>query len=85
VWGRNENIDRLFEQYFGNCHSDEDHAKAREVFVREHGEKELEQIEIYKQGSETYLPVWLCRKHTVLGLDEYFEKEHQTRMPLQED
>jgi hypothetical protein len=69
-----ENIDMLYDNYFGNCHTEEDYAKAKDVIARDLGEKEAERIIFSDQLSATTEAVWLCRDCIVLGLDEYFEK-----------
>ena len=71
-----EDDDRLYEKYFGNCHTQEDHAKARDVIVRDLGEEEAERILLSTSATDTVEAVWLCRDCLVLDLDEYIEKQY---------
>ena len=69
-----EDDDRLYEKYFGDCDTEKDYSEAKDVIVRDLGEKEAERIINSTIASGTIEAAWLCRDCIVLDYDEYFKK-----------
>ena len=67
--------DKVYEQFFGDCNTDEQYEKAKEAMIKSFGQEIAEEVIDYalgKSGSE-----WLCRKCVGLDWDEYLEKQRQ--------
>ena len=71
----NEVVERIYEEFFGNCHTDQDYQKAKEKLVQKFGEKKAEYIVNWTMISGSVGSSWECRD--CICLDDYeFDARH---------
>lgn len=70
-----EEAERIYEEFYGDCKTGQDREKAREKMVQRLGEKEAERIKLSVQLANTWASSWECRDCIVLDTDEYYEKK----------
>jgi hypothetical protein len=75
----NEEVDKIWEEFFGECHTQDDYNEAKEKLIQTYGEEKALQLEDYKSASETVGKAWLCRDCIILEDDEYFKKRRKNR------
>lgn len=71
---RDENSERLFAKYFGNCRTEEDFEFERKLFDDEYGQGEASNLLMFMNASSLMESVWLCRDCIVLSEEEYYLK-----------
>lgn len=67
-----DEADKKWEEFFGNCHNKKEYKVARERLIQAYGTKEVLKIELYKKAYSNPV-VWLCRDCIILGPDDYLE------------
>jgi hypothetical protein len=77
---QNENLEKLWSKYFGDCWDEQHERRAVEIFVRKFGKKRLDHLMMYRQLRDEPFPAWLCRACISLGSEEYWERYGQSRV-----
>jgi hypothetical protein len=67
-----EEIDRILEEVFEGCRSDEDYKKAEEMLVVVFGKEDAEDLLLYANASVLVTISWECRECIALDTEVYF-------------
>ncbi|MFX0197220.1 MAG: hypothetical protein ACFFCW_13935 [Candidatus Hodarchaeota archaeon] len=69
-----EEVDKIYDQFFGECCTKDDHERAKKMLIKEYGQKEAERIMTWAEVSSCVGASWECRDCAVLDIYEYHEK-----------
>jgi hypothetical protein len=69
-----EEAERIMDEFFQDCRSEEDYKKAKERLIQKYGEEEAENINLRACASSQIGAFWLCRDCIILNEDEFYEK-----------
>ncbi|NIO22250.1 MAG: hypothetical protein GTN76_16370 [Candidatus Aenigmarchaeota archaeon] len=67
-------VDKIYDQFFGECCTEDDHERAKKRLIKEHGQEEAERIMGWADASSCIGASWECRDCAVLDIYEYHEK-----------
>jgi hypothetical protein len=66
--------EKIMDEFFGNCNTEEEHKKANERFIQKYGKEEAENLMIRVSASSQVGAFWLCRDCIILDDDEFYNK-----------
>jgi len=82
-----EEAERILDEFFQGCHSEEDHRRARKKLIQTYGEEEAERMQLRVSASNQIGSFWLCRDCIILEDDEFygtlFERERIDALRLE--
>jgi len=73
-WPFDEEVDRIWKEFFGGCHTDAERKKARAKLVKKYGRKRAKDIEFIVQAVTCFSSVYQCKDCAILSDDEYCKK-----------
>jgi hypothetical protein len=69
-----EEAEKIMDEFYQDCHSEEDRWKAIGRLIERYGKEEAENIQIRASMSSQVGSFWLCRDCIILDEDEFYEK-----------
>jgi hypothetical protein len=69
-----EKVDKIYDQFFAECCTEDNHERAKKRLIKEHGQEEAERIMNWADASSCVGASWECRDCAVLDIYEYHEK-----------
>jgi hypothetical protein len=69
-----EEVDRVWEEFFGGCLSEEGETKAEERLIKAFGKEKAEEIMLHASASSGFEASWECQQCIGLSTDEYFAR-----------